>query len=248
MKMPEKSPAAKSYYDRFLAEHYLWMAGGFEGNAGRNREFFSAHGIRPGDRGFAIDLGAGCGFQSVPLAEAGFNVTAVDFCPALLDEIRRRVPATGIEMIAGDITDFPVWAGRRPELITCMGDTLTHLSDSSLVRGLIRQCHAELVPGGRLVLSFRNYSPKPDDSVIVIPVKRDAERIFLCRLEYHPETVGVTDVLFDRRSGTWERSAGTYTKLRLAPSLVRELLEEAGFRIDHMAMENGMIVFIAEKP
>ena len=39
MKMPEKSPAAKDHYDRFLSEHYCWMAGGFEENCARIRSF-----------------------------------------------------------------------------------------------------------------------------------------------------------------------------------------------------------------
>ena len=188
------------------------MAGGFEANAERNRQFFSTHQIRPSPHALAIDLGAGCGFQSVPLAEAGFRVTAVDFCQPLLDELCVLTPAAGIETITGDMMDFPLWAGRRPELIVCMGDTLTHLPDISSVRGLVRQCHAELVPGGRLVLSFRDYSLEADDPVAIIPVRRDADRIFLCRLEYHPETVVVTDILFDQRSGKWERTAGTYTE------------------------------------
>jgi len=158
-----------------------------------------------------------------------------------------RAPSAGVETISGDIMNFPLWTGRRPELITCMGDTLTHLPGRDAVQSLIRQCHAELVLGGKLVISFRDYSLEPDDPVIIIPVRRDADRIFLCRLEYHHETIAVTDILFDRRAGSWERWAGTYTKLRLAPLLVRELLEETGFRIDHMVTENGMVVFIANK-
>ena len=240
--------SAKRHYDRFLAGYYLWMAGGFEGNAERNRQFISAHQIRPGHRGIAIDLGAGCGFQSVPLEEAGFRVTAVDFCRPLLDEIWRQVPSSGIETIAGDLMDFPLWAGRRPELIVCMGDTLTHLPDCDAVQSLIRQCHAELIPGGKLVLSLRDYSGDPDEPMTIISVRRDDNRIFLCRLEYLREHVRVTDIVYSRLSGKWERSASEYAKLRLGPAQVREMMERAGFGIDYIGTENRMVVIIAVKP
>ena len=245
--MQQKDSAVKAHYDRFLAEHYLWMAGGFLENTDKNRQFFSAHHIQSRSSGVAIDLGAGCGFQSIPLAEAGFRVTAVDFCQPLLDELSHRAPASGIEAIAGDILDFRLWSGRRPELITCMGDTLTHLPDHESVLNLIRQCHTELVPGGRLILSFRDYSGEVEGNIAIIPVRRDTGRIFLCRLEYRPDRVLVTDILFSRMSGAWERSASEYAKLRLAPARVSEMMGEAWFRIDLMTAENGMIIFIGVK-
>ncbi|MDD4138359.1 MAG: class I SAM-dependent methyltransferase [Methanoregula sp.] len=234
----------KIHYDRFLAEYYPWMAGGFEENTARNSRFFLAYHIRPASRAVAIDLGAGSGFQAIPLAEAGFRVTAVDFCQPLLDELRFRAPSAGVETISGDIMNFPLWTGRRPELITCMGDTLTHLPDRDAVQSLIRQCHAELIPGGKFVLSLRDYSADPVGSVVIVPVQRDGDRIFLCRLEYRPDHVLVTDIVYSRRLGQWERSASNYVKLRLAPAQVREMMKQAGFRIEFMAPENGLVAFI----
>jgi hypothetical protein len=248
MRMQPGIPETKSHYDRFLAEQYLWMAGGFEVNAAKNRQFFSVHHIRPRSRGLAIDLGAGCGFQSIPLAQEGFRVTAVDFSRPMLYELRERGPDDSIDTVAGDILDFPLWAGRMPELITCMGDTLTHLPDHNTVRSLIWQCHAELETGGKLILSFRDYSGEPEGSVAIIPVRSDAGRRFVCRLAYHTDCVTVTDILFSRSSGSWERSVGTYTKLKIDPVRIRDLMEQAGFRVDRMSTENGMVTFIAVKP
>lgn len=224
------------------------MAGGFSKNAEKNRQFFAAHGIRPESRtANAIDLGAGCGFQAVPLAETGFRVTAVDFCRLMLDELERRAAGHTIAIAEGDIMDFPLWGGRRPLLITCMGDTITHLPGFASVHDLIRQGFAQLAPGGRLVLSFRDYSREPDGEIIVIPVRRDAERIFLCRLSFEAGSVLVTDVVYDHRVGTWTRSVSEYRKLRLDPLRVREVLEDAGFAIEFCGREEGMIVVIGRK-
>ena len=57
----------------------------------------------------------------------------------------------------------------------------------------------------------------------------------------------VTDILYTRKTGTWERSASDYVKLRIGPALIREMMELAGFRIEFVGLENGMIVFIGVK-
>jgi SAM-dependent methyltransferase len=245
--MSPPPPLASTHYDRFLASRYTWMAGGFDENTARNREFFAAHRIRPALTGAAIDLGAGCGFASIPLAGAGFRVTAVDLCRPLLDELAERAAGTGIEVVPADLLDFPSWAGRRPELITCLGDTLTHLPSTRNVRLLVRQCHAELVPGGRLVITLRNYAGPEDGTVAVIPVRRDADRIFLCRLEYGPAAVTVTDICYSRPGGRWEREAGSYRKIRIAPAFLKECLAGAGFGIGYCCVENRIVSVIAEK-
>lgn len=77
----------KEHYDRQLADIYSWMAGGFETVTERNRVFLRQIEIDKLPRGLAIDLGAGSGFQFVPLAEFGFSVVAVDFSSALLTEL-----------------------------------------------------------------------------------------------------------------------------------------------------------------
>lgn len=245
MSMQSRSPSAKDHYDRFLAGQYAWMAGGFDVNVQKNRDFFAAQGICPSGTGAAIDLGAGCGFSAIPLAEAGFRVTAVDFCPQLLDELVRH--ALGIATVKGDILDFPLWAGKEPELIVCMGDTLTHLPHAGSVQGLLRQCYTELASGGKLVLSLRDYTLGEKGETVVIPVRRDAGRIFLCRLEYGEERVGVTDIVYSYHAGTWERSASSYEKIRIKPSFLLRELEDAGFRVDQHVAGEGLITIIAEK-
>nr|WP_320160415.1 class I SAM-dependent methyltransferase [uncultured Methanoregula sp.] len=245
--MQDNPTDTRSHYDRFLAEQYLWMAGGFGENCRKNRTFFAGHSLVPRSTGNAIDLGAGCGFQSVPLAEAGFRVTAVDFCRPLLAELRGRAGTFLIDTLIADIRNFPAWSSRRSELISCMGDTLTHLPDLDAVHSLIRQCHAELEPGGKCVFSLRDYSAEPERSVVVIPVRRDPDRIFLCRLEHGNETVGVTDILISRKSGKWERTAGTYTKIRIAPEILVRMLDEAGFTVEFFEADAGVITIIAGK-
>jgi hypothetical protein len=239
--------AVRAHYDAFLAGCYTRISGGWEEQVRKNLEFFSSHAISPQDNRVAIDLGAGCGFQSVPLALLGFSVTAVDFCQPLLEDLRMHTGILSVETIRSDILYFSSWAGKHPALIVCMGDTLTHLQSLAEVKDLIRQCFRELDPGGRLVFTLRDYSCEPDGAVVVIPVLRDKDRIFLCRLEYHKDTLSVQDILYLRRQGIWERTAGKYKKIRIAPGTLIRGLTHAGFAIESSSGDNRMITVIARK-
>jgi SAM-dependent methyltransferase len=237
----------QSHYDTFLAGNYSWISGSRDEQVRKNRDFFSSHWVFPGRALAAIDLGAGSGFQSVPLAQGGYLVTAVDNCGLLLEEICRYAGELPVETVRSDIRHYSSWEGRHPALIVCMGDTLTHLPALADAENLIRQCFRELIPGGRLVLSLRDYSREPDGATVVVPVRRDRNRIFLCRLEYQADIVIVTDILYSRVQDRWERKTGQYMKIRIAPGILRRVLTSAGFVIEYSAADAGVMEIIARK-
>ena len=80
----------EQHYDEVLSDVYSWMFGGFESGIQRNVEFFNELQLTPKNSGIAVDLGAGCGFQSIPLAEAGYSVTAIDLDSKLLIELKNN--------------------------------------------------------------------------------------------------------------------------------------------------------------
>ncbi len=75
-----KMNTAKDDYDQQLAPVYDWMSGNLESAIKSNHDLFCQLEIDLIPRGLAVDLGAGSGFQSIPLAEFGFSVVAVDYC------------------------------------------------------------------------------------------------------------------------------------------------------------------------
>lgn len=78
-------------------------------------------------------------------------------------------------------------------------------------------------------------------------MRRDNERIFLCRLEHDDDQVHVTDIIYTQESGSWERQAGTYTKLRLARDTVTAMLAEVGFMVVLSELHGGVNTMIAVK-
>ncbi|WP_199464368.1 class I SAM-dependent methyltransferase [Acaryochloris thomasi] len=94
----------QDHYQNVLSDIYSWMFGGFEAQLPKNRSFFKTHSIHPMGTAVAIDLGSGCGFQSIPLAEKGFAVTAIDLDEHLLAQLKANDTTGRVATVRGDST------------------------------------------------------------------------------------------------------------------------------------------------
>lgn len=238
----------EQHYDSVLADVYSWMLGGFDAARARNSEFFARRGFAPAGSRHAVDLGAGCGFQSIPLARLGYTVTAVDLDRKLLAELERHADDLPIRAIQDDLCNFTRYLERRPELAVCMVDTLLHLESREHVRRLFDDVYAALEPGGRLVLTFRDLSHELTELDRFIPVRADAEIVFTCFLEYEAETVKVHDLVYRRDGDGWTFQKSYYRKLRLRPDWVAEQLRAAGFANTQPEIAGGLATIVAAKP
>lgn len=221
----------KDHYDKHLAHFYAWMAGDLEDNSKRFRDFLHAHSIHPSQSKVAIDLGAGHGIQSLALAALGFRVKAVDFSSYLLQELAENAGPAPIQTIQADIRAVKSLSESKPELIVCCGDTITHLPDKNEIRVLLEDCYNTLTSGGKLILSFRDYSKALVEDQRFIPVKSTPDRILTCFLEYDSEKVKVTDLLHERVGQEWKQKVSSYEKVRISAADVEGWLQEIGFQI-----------------
>lgn len=233
----------RSHYANHLAPIYLWMAGGIEHALTLGASDVADFVDRPG---YAVDLGAGFGMHSIPLAKSGFRVLGVDNSPQLLSELRKHSAGLDVETVEGDLLDFAGHMSGPADLILCMGDTLTHLSSTEEVQGLLRTVADSLRPGGRFVATFRDYRVLPAGDARFIPVRSDADRILTCFLEDKAEHVLVHDVIHERVDGSWKMRVGSYEKLRLSPLTVTQSAEAAGMRCREEAGPRGMIRIVAD--
>lgn len=241
--------AVQEHYDAHLAPLYSWMSGGAAGPRARFAEFMRGLDLRPTRPGAAaLDLGAGNGFQAIPLAEAGFQVTAIDLSAVLLAELARDAGSLPVRPVLGDLRDFARHhSGPAPELIVCMGDTLTHLASSEDVAQLLREAASALAPGGHLLLSFRDYTTARTGTDRFIPVRSDANRIFTCFLEFSEARVAVHDIVHTRAGDSWQTAVSTYDKIRLAPVWVRAQLATAGLVPVHDETKHGLVTLVARR-
>lgn len=241
--------SAKEHYDNHLAAVYSWTAGGAEAALERNRAFFYELGIDKLPRGLAVDLGAGSGFQAIPLAELGFSVVAVDFSSALLSELKERAHNLPIRCVQDDIIKLSRYVERQQaQIIVCMGDTLTHLESFDDVRKLLSNATDALNKDGMLILTFRDYiSSELHGTSRFIPVRADDSKIFTCFLEYRENKVEVYDLLYEKEGEQWALKISSYSKLRLDQNWVSEQLQELGFTILLDETNNQVIKIVSKK-
>lgn len=214
------------HYENHLASFYSWMVGDFEMAREAFEAFLDRHELKPVQSGVALDLGAGHGIQSVAMANAGFQVTAVDFSKKLLTELKEQDKEDKVQVLESDIRSFENFKAITPELITCCGDTIAHLESKEQVELFIENCLALLVEGGKLVLSFRDYSHELKGEDRIIPVKSDAHNIHTCFLEYGEETLRVTDILHRQVDGKWNQEASSYEKVRVSVDMILSILSK----------------------
>ena len=231
--------SVREHYENHLARYYAWICGGIETNLAQNRGFFEAHNIQPIGTGDAIDLGAGCGFQSIPLAECGFRVVAVDLSTRLLAQLKENAPQLPIETICDDLLNFSNYARGPIELVVCMGDTLTHLKVLQDVEALLVQTYAALVPEGRLILTFRNLSEALVGLDRFIPVRSNDKTIFTCFLEYEKSSVKVHDIVYEKKKDQWAMVKSVYRKLIISPEWIQNQLQHIGFNIEFYNDKEG---------
>jgi 2-polyprenyl-3-methyl-5-hydroxy-6-metoxy-1,4-benzoquinol methylase len=235
------------HYNRVLSDVYSWMYGGFDAQLERYTEFFAARGIAPRGSKRAIDLGAGCGFQAIPLARLGFDVKAIDLDRKLLAELESHVDGEKIETICADIVEFRRHAPQSAELVVCMVDTLLHLQTQEAVMRLADDVFAALDPGGTFIATFRDFTVETKELERFIPVRSDEQTVFTCFLEFEPATVKVHDLVYRRVDGRWSLAKSFYRKLRLPTDWVVMTLRGAGFRHVETGLDRGLVVLTAKK-
>ena len=237
----------KQHYAEVLSDVYSWMLGGFDRGISKNVRFFEQHQLSPIKSGIAVDLGAGCGFQSIPLARLGFSVTAIDLDAKLLDELKANSGDLKITVVRDDLINFERCVRKPIELITCMTDTILHLQSKEQVISLFQKVFTSLEKKGKFIITFRDLSLELLELDRFIPLQSDDKTIFTCFLEYQTDTVKVHDLVYRKERDDWKLNKSFYHKLRLSKQWVDKQLKETGFdRIDSN-INNGLVTIIAVK-
>ena len=236
------------HYERLLAEHYSWMFGVAPAvKAAEQLQLLERSKIAPGK--LAVDLGAGSGFQSMALADLGFeSVLALDTSARLLEELKSNCGSRPVTPIRDDMLNILRHvAPGSADAVVCMGDTLTHLPQRELVPRMFAEVFGALRHGGTFVVTYRDLATPLQGVDRFIPVRSTPEKIMTCFLEYQPGVVVVHDLVHTLKDDVWQLAKSCYTKLRLAVEDVRHELAQAGF--DVYAVENvrGMSLLAARK-
>ena len=131
------------------------------------------------DAASILELGAGSGRVTIPLARDGRDIVAIDQSAAMLAKLRARIaalPAASrerVRVVAGDLRDFDAH-GKFPLVIAAF-NTLEHLYTRGEVDACLRRVARHLAPGGAFAFDVQ----LPDLGWLIRdPVKRWARTKF----------------------------------------------------------------------
>ena len=103
-----------------------------------------------------VEWGGGTGRIAIPLAEAGFEVTAVELSAKMVDEGRKK--GDRVEWVQGDMRSVEL--GRRYNLAVCAFNSFLCLLDVDDALAFLRNAREHLEPGGLLGIEVSAFSPE----------------------------------------------------------------------------------------
>lgn len=149
--MDRPAPSPQETWDALFSEFYLRAYADEEADADAGAQAQRAARLAacpPG--GDLLDVPCGYGRHSIPLARAGYRVTAVDSSPTLLAEARRRAGDSGPQLVEADYRELP-FAEQRFDAALNLFTSLGFHGDEEDVRALA-DIGRVLRPSGRLVI------------------------------------------------------------------------------------------------
>lgn len=216
------------YYDAVYGERV-----DYAGDVAFLREAFDRHARVPVRR--LLDLGAGTGNHAIPLARAGYDVTALDLSEPLVDILRSKALAAGVQVRAnvGDMArDVPAGAY---DAAVCMFGAWCYLHSDEESGALLDQLRDRLPSGGVFVFEF--WSPlgwAPSVRVEEYALKGGRRLIRLTKPDYDLERdvyVFTTEHLVMREDECTDHFVERHGLRLRTPMQTRGLLRAHGFEV-----------------
>lgn len=229
------------FYDD-LADYYDLIFPDWERSMARQgaaiSEVLLANGPRRSATGFRIlDAAAGIGTQSLPLASAGFEVTARDVAEGAVRRLGREASSRGLSIDVGqaNMRNLVDSVGGPFDAVICFDNSVPHLLADSEIREAFAGFKEVLSRDGLLLLSVRDYEQvdRSPESVHPYGERTRGSKRFRLRQEWtwldssHYQTTFCVEEYGDTSWTEVVRTSAQYYAVPVATLL--GLMEEAGF-------------------
>jgi glycine/sarcosine N-methyltransferase len=184
-----------------------------------------------------LDVGAGVGTQSLPLAELGYQITARDLSPGAISRLSREATSRGLSIDAApaDMRSVSESVEGVFDAIIAFDNCIPHLQTDSEIADTLRHFRERLSPGGSVLLSLRDYDQMDRTPTSTHRYGERARGNRRYRIEQHWRWLDsshyrTTFVIEELRDGEWTQVTETDAVYYAIPiSRLLELMGEAGF-------------------
>jgi SAM-dependent methyltransferase len=209
------------FYDSLTAHHdYEEVA--------RILERLLARSGHPGRR--MLDVACGTGKSFMPFVRRGYEVTACDISPEMLDQARRKVDGAA-ELVVADMRDLPRLGGF--DFATCIDEPLNYLLEPEEVERAFASVARNLRPGGLFLFdlntlhAFRSIFARDE-------CYEQEGWLFVWRGHGDGETESggrsafTIEAFVEESAGAWTRLTNQHLQRHYPPAQVTDLLARAG--------------------
>jgi glycine/sarcosine N-methyltransferase len=174
----------------------------------------------------SLDIACSTGFHVIMLRRLGLDAVGIDASPKMIEKARANSVTCGVtvEYIMGDFTTMSKRFSEGFDLITCLGDTVSHLKPRQDLKKTFEEAYKCLNPGGLFVIQSRNYDYILKHQARFAPPTGSRngteETIFFRLLDFLPKSLNFSIVKFRWHENRWESSVHT---TQIYPYLKKEL-------------------------
>jgi SAM-dependent methyltransferase len=190
-----------------------------------------SHGLR-GNR--VLDVGCGTGKSFLPMLDRGYEVTACDISPAMVERAR-EVAGDETRVVVADARELPVLG--RFDLVTSIDDALNYLLSEQELATAFEGIARNLRPGGLFAFDLNTLSCYRNYFLRDMAVEVDGA-FFCWRGEAEPADVepgallaASIEVFSSDGGDCWRRSSSRHVQRHHPPEVVERLLSDAGFAL-----------------
>jgi glycine/sarcosine N-methyltransferase len=214
------------------------------------------------NRGVAriLDASCGAGAQAIPLAQLGYDVTAIDPSYGMIRKLEEFAVEYGvlqkIHYRLGDFLSLPDLLDSQFDAIITKGNALPHLLLDAEIEQAVQSFYALLRSGGTLVIGMRDFAPFMQDRPRFIPgfvhePEEGSELITFDIWEWHegPPIIASQNLFIVEGGGqNYEVAKYRVSYRPLSTDEVKVLLLEVGFEDVIDQPDRAERVLIARKP
>lgn len=184
--------------------------------------------IPPGAR--VLDCACGIGTQAIGLALRGYEVVGADLSPKAASRARVEASARGVSLpsLASDMRALP-FSDASFDVVLAADNALPHLLTSDDMLAALREMRRVLRPGGRLILSTRDYDEIRRERPLSTPPSVGPGRVVWFQLWHWDGDQYELEMFRLHEADAWRVFVGKARYWAVTRHEITELVERAGF-------------------